>query len=155
MISRRSLIRLLSTAPAALALGLRPRPARAASVALLPHPEPREGITGDEVISAEQLRSEGHPDDVIALYDGIRAMPEVADGLACYCGCELMGNRSLLTCYHPTGMARGCAICQGEARMAIRMHAEERSLDDIRRAIDARYAGAPTDDHDHSHTHTH
>lgn len=153
MISRRSLVRLLSTAPAALlAIGLRPRSAPAA-VALLPHPEPREGITGDEVISAERLRSEGHPDDVIALYDGIRAMPEVADGLACYCGCELMGNRSLLTCYHPTGMARGCAICQGEARIAINRHAEGQSLEQIRRAIDARYGGAPAEGAHHHGAH--
>ncbi len=147
MISRRSLIRLLSTAPVAfVALGLRPR---ALSGKILSHPEPRAGITGDDVISAEQLRSEGFDDDVIALYDGIRAMPEIADGLACYCGCELMGNRSLLTCFHPTGMARGCQICQGEARMAIRRHAEGHSLERIRRAIDARYAGAASEDSSH------
>lgn len=107
--------------------------------AVVSHPEPREGITGKDVVSAETLRSEGHDDEVIALYDGIREIPEVADGLACHCGCMLMGNRSLLTCYHEKGMARGCLICQGEARIAIRRHAEGQSLEQIRRAIDARY----------------
>ncbi len=103
------------------------------------HPEPREGITGEGVVPTEQLRAEGIPDETIALYDGIREIPEIADGLACYCGCALMGNRSLLTCYHDTGMARGCLICQGSGRIAIRRHAEGQTLDQIRRAIDARY----------------
>ena len=103
------------------------------------HPEPREGITGEGVVPTEQLQSEGIPEETIALYDGIRAIPEIADGLACYCGCMLMGNRSLLTCYHDTGMARGCLICQGSARIAIRRHQEGQTLDQIRRAIDARY----------------
>ena len=104
------------------------------------HPDAREGITGDDVISAEQLQSEGIPEETIQLYDGIRKIPEVADALACYCGCMLMGTRSLLECYHERGMARGCLICQGEARIAIGRHAEGQSLDQIRRAIDARYS---------------
>ncbi|HSM06030.1 MAG TPA: hypothetical protein VK858_15540 [Longimicrobiales bacterium] len=103
------------------------------------HPEPRPGIDGSGVISEEQLRAEGNPDAVIELYNGIREMPEIADGLACYCGCMLLGNRSLLTCYHERGMARGCNICQGEARLAIGRYREGQSLDQIRRAIDARY----------------
>lgn len=103
------------------------------------HPEPRPGIDASDVVSAEELRAEGIPEDTIALYDGIREMPEVADGLACYCGCMLMGNRSLLTCYGPDGMARGCAICQGEALLAHRRWKEGQSLDQIRRAIDARF----------------
>jgi len=103
------------------------------------HPEPRPGIDGSGVVSEEQLRAEGIPDATIELFNGIREMPEVADGLACYCGCMLLGNRSLLTCYGEKGMARGCNICQGEARLAIGRHREGQSLDQIRRAIDARY----------------
>lgn len=103
------------------------------------HPEPRPGIDGSEVVSAEQLRAEGIPEETIAIYDGIREIPGIADGLACYCGCMLMGNRSLLTCYGPEGMARGCAICQGEARLAYGRWKEGQSLDQIRRAIDARF----------------
>lgn len=111
----------------------------------LSHPEPREGITGEGVVTAEQLREEGIDEEVIALYEGIRAIPEIADGIACYCGCMLppMNNRSLLTCFHDTGMARGCLICQGTARLIIRRHAEGQSIDRIRAAVDARYAMMP------------
>lgn len=129
---------------------LRALPAAGVAALLLPrevialrrrfdHPDPRPGIDGSGVISEEQLRAEGNPDAVIELYNGIREMPEIADGLACYCGCMLLGNRSLLTCYHERGMARGCNICQGEARLAIGRYREGQSLDQIRRAIDARY----------------
>ena len=129
---------------------LRALPAAGAAALLLPrevialrrrfdHPEPRPGIDGSGVVSEEQLRAEGMPDATIELFNGIREMPEVADGLACYCGCMLLGNRSLLTCYGEKGMARGCNICQGEARLAIGRHREGQSLDQIRRAIDARY----------------
>jgi hypothetical protein len=129
---------------------LRALPAAGAAALLLPrevialrrrfdHPEPRPGIDGSGVVSEEQLRAEGIPDATIELFNGIREMPEVADGLACYCGCMLLGNRSLLTCYGEKGMARGCNICQGEARLAIGRHKEGQSLDQIRRAIDARY----------------
>lgn len=137
MTNRRAFLKVL---PGAL-LGIFAVPSRleARRRPVVEHPEPREGITGDGVVSAEQLRSEGHADDVIALFDGIREIPQVADGLACHCGCALLGNRSLLTCYHEGGMARGCAICQGEARIAIGRHAEGQSLDQIRRAIDARF----------------
>ena len=90
-------------------------------------------------MSEAQLRSEGIPEATIELYNGIREIPEIADGLACYCGCMLIGNRSLLTCYGDKGMARGCNICQGEARLAIGRAAEGQDLDRIRRAIDARY----------------
>jgi len=103
------------------------------------HPEPRPGIDASNVVSAEQLRSEGMPEETVALYDGIREMPHIADGLACYCGCMLMGSRSLLSCYEEKGMARGCLICQGEARLAHRRWKEGQSLEQIRRAIDARY----------------
>lgn len=137
MTNRRSFLK--SASGAVLGLVAVPFRLEARRRPVVAHPEPREGITGEGVVSAEQLRAEGHSDDVIALFDGIRGMPHVADGLACHCGCALLGNRSLLTCYHDGGMARGCAICQGEARIAIGRHAEGQSLEQIRRAIDARF----------------
>lgn len=103
------------------------------------HPEPRPGIDAAGVRSAESLRADGYGDDVVEVFDMVRQIPGIADGLACYCGCMLMGNRSLLTCYHVGGMATGCAICQGEGRLAYRRWKEGQSLDQIRRAIDARY----------------
>ena len=67
-------------------------------------------------------------------------MPHIADGLGCTCGCALMPHyRSLLTCYYDTGMARGCLICQGTARVAYRRWKEGQSLERIRAALDARF----------------
>lgn len=133
---RRSFLRALPASAAALVL--LPREAVPIRVRL-PHPDPRPDIDGSSVVSEERLLSEGIPEATIELYNGIREIPEIADGLACYCGCMLMGTRSLLSCYGEKGMARGCNICQGEARLAIGRAAEGQDLEQIRRAIDARY----------------
>lgn len=102
------------------------------------HPDPRPGITGDNVLKAEQLHDAADMTDV---FDGIRAIPHIADGIRCYCGCvNVPGYRSLLSCYEGDGMARYCDICEGSGRLAVRRHAEGQNLDQIRRAIDARYA---------------
>lgn len=101
------------------------------------HPDPRPGIDGSTVLTAEELADTPH---VVEIYDGIREAPHIADGIRCYCGCaDLPGTRSLLSCYEEGGMARYCDICQGEGRLAYRRHQEGQSLDQIRRAIDARY----------------
>jgi hypothetical protein len=36
-------------------------------------------------------------------------------------------------------MAQHCVICQGEARLAFRLHEQGKSLDQIRAAIDAKF----------------
>lgn len=36
-------------------------------------------------------------------------------------------------------MARDCSICQGQARLAVRLHKEGKSLREIRTAIDAKF----------------
>ena len=102
------------------------------------HPDPRPGIDGSEVMTAEQLAA--FPDETLAIYDMVREMPHIADGIGCSCGCSALPNyRSLLTCFYSTGMAMGCAICQGQARLAHRRFTEGQDLDQIRRATDARY----------------
>jgi hypothetical protein len=116
----------------------RSRPARGRTQPTV-HPDPRPGIDARDVLTPEQLAGAG--DDVIAVFDQVREIPQIVDGIHCYCGCALLpGYRSLLVCYGPDGMARGCHICQGEARLAHRRWKEGQSLDQIRRAIDARYA---------------
>ncbi len=114
------------------------RPAGGAGKASLDdHPEPRPGIDASRVMTREQLAD--YP-DVVDAYDGIREIPQIADGIRCHCGCaELPGYRSLLVCYEGGGMARFCDICQGEGRLAYRLHKRGRTLDQIRKAIDARY----------------
>lgn len=102
-----------------------------------PHPDPRPDVDGSRVLTAEQLAD---TPSLVPLFDGIRAIPHIADGIRCKCGCAaLEGFRSLLSCYEGSGMATMCHICQTEGRMAIRLNAQGRTLDQIRRAIDARF----------------
>jgi hypothetical protein len=77
---------------------------------------------------------------LIPLFDSVRKIPEVMDGIRCNCGCtEPPLLRSLLSCFEGRGMARDCVICQGQARLAVRLHKEGKSLDEIRAAIDAKF----------------
>lgn len=101
------------------------------------HPTPRPGITAAKVLTAEQLADSPQ---VIPVFDAVRAIPEVVDGIRCKCGCaDLEGFYSLLSCYEEAGMARHCPICQGEGRMVARLHKEGKTLDEIRQAVDARW----------------
>ena len=102
------------------------------------HPEPRAGVDASLVLTDEALADADAA--VREVFGFVREIPDIADGIACYCGCDQRpGYRSLLTCFYEDGMARGCQICQGEARLAHRRSREGQSLDQIRRAIDARY----------------
>lgn len=105
---------------------------------VVPHPEPRKGITGDRVATAEMLAALPH---LHTLFADIRAIPHVVDGIRCHCGCaEADGYYSLLSCYEGMeAMAMWCPICQGEGRVAVRMAKAGRSLDEIRVAIDAQF----------------
>ncbi|HEX2721311.1 MAG TPA: hypothetical protein VHM24_00225 [Gemmatimonadaceae bacterium] len=129
--------RLLSLLPAAAAsLFLSRRAAWALSV-VPPHPTPRPGITGAKVLTKAQLS--GSP-KLIPLFDSIRKIPHVVDGIRCNCGCTNPPEfYSLLSCYEGKGMARDCFICQGQGRLAVRLHREGKSLDEIRTAVDAKF----------------
>lgn len=136
-ISRRRFLASLSLVSAGLTLGAVPRIARA-MVRPARHPTPRPGIDASRVAPAAALA--GHP-KAIPVFDMVREIPHVIDGIHCYCGCaELPESYSLLSCYEEHGMAQACQICQGEARLAYRMHKNGSTLDEIRNAIDARYA---------------
>ncbi|MBA3343531.1 MAG: hypothetical protein H0T48_17075 [Gemmatimonadaceae bacterium] len=77
---------------------------------------------------------------LIPLFDSIREIPQVVDGLRCNCGCTNPPEfYSLLSCYEGKGMARDCIVCQGQGRLAVRLHKEGKSLDQIRAAIDAKF----------------
>lgn len=102
------------------------------------HPDPRPGIDASEVMTEEDLAQ--HPEEVQEIYAMVREIPHIVDGIGCSCGCSAMPHyRSLLTCYYKTGMAAGCRICQGQARLAYRRVQEGQTLEQIRRATDARY----------------
>ena len=133
MTTRRDFVRTIPMgAVAALSLGSSRTPAA------LTHPDPRPGIDSSGVLTSDQLAA--FPEEITAIYDMVREIPHIADGIGCGCACPVLPNyRSLLTCYHAGGMAMGCPICQSEARLMYRRHKEGQSLAQIRRAIDARY----------------
>jgi hypothetical protein len=142
-LARRELLRRSAgalVAAAGLALG---RPSRAWAGVLgrvsgpHTHPTPRPGIDASKVLTKDQLKE--NPGSA-PVFDLVRQIPQVADGIRCNCGCaELPGFYSLLSCFESDGMAQHCMICQGQARLAFRMHGEGKSLDLIRTAIDAKF----------------
>jgi hypothetical protein len=98
------------------------------------HPAPRDGISGQGVLRGEVVPSRARDAYTIAA-----RIPSILDALYCHCEChEVRGRRSLLECFEDQ-MAAGCGICLGQARMAAEMHADGKSLNQIRRAIDTRY----------------
>lgn len=158
--SRRRFVGLLAAAAAAFMAPLLPRRAygQLPTAPLRPanHPDPRPGIDGSGVLTAEQLVNAQH---VVELFDGIREIPHIADGILCYCGCaQIEGYRSLLICFEDPGMAQHCDICQGQGRLAHARWKEGQTLDQIRRATDARYGpggvkhGKAHIQHVHRHT---
>ncbi len=103
------------------------------------HPTPRAGVDAARVLTAARLRELGAA-AAIPAFDEVRQIPQIADGIRCHCGCaDDHAHYSLLSCYEGDGMARECAICTGQGRMAFRLARAGRSLDAIRSAIDDRY----------------
>ena len=104
------------------------------------HPEPRAGITAAKVATAEQLKDD---QDLIPLFDQVREIPQIMDGIRCQCGCaERPDFYSLLSCYEGAdAMAMDCHQCQNEGKLVTRLHKQGRSLKEIRAAIDDRFGG--------------
>lgn len=103
-----------------------------------PHPEPRPGITAARVLRADQVENP----EVRKIFDKVREIPQVVDGIRCNCGCaDLEGFYSLLSCYEDKGMAQHCLVCQGQATLAHELHAKGWSLNGIRTAIDTKFGG--------------
>jgi hypothetical protein len=99
------------------------------------HPTPRPGITAAKVLPDAKVEKSARK-----AFAMVREIPQVVDGIRCNCGCaELEGFYSLLSCYEAGGMAQHCVICQGQARLAYKLHGEGWSLNGIRKAIDAEY----------------
>ena len=101
------------------------------------HPEPRPGITAANILPPDVLSTE----KARKLYDLAREIPEILDGIHCYCECDgdPMNHRSLLSCFE-SDQAAGCYACGKEARLVHRLHREGRSLAEIRTAVDREFA---------------
>ena len=135
MTSRRHFIALL---PATLLAGVtNVRRGAPTTRSPLDHPTPRPGITAAKVLTKDQL---GDHADAAPVFDMVRQIPEVVDGIRCQCGCsKLEGKYSLLSCYEAEGMASHCEVCQNEGRLVFRLHKQGKKLDEIRAAIDAKF----------------
>ena len=102
------------------------------------HPEPR---TDDPNLVATVMdpTSASNYQRAVRAYRIAQAIPQVLDGLHCYCEChENIAHRSLLTCFHD-GHGAACDVCIGEAEMAATMTQQGENLDAIRAAVDAAY----------------
>jgi hypothetical protein len=103
-----------------------------------PHPDPRPGITAEHVLSVETLGA-SRSKRVLDAYDAARTYPEIFDGLYCACQCGgKSGHRSLLACYE-TMQPSGCGGCQEEGELAGRLAKQEKTLAEIRLAVDKAY----------------
>lgn len=102
-----------------------------------PHPEPRPGITGENVLAESEV---GDRRRVREAYAAARTHPETFDGVYCACQCDKsMSHRSLLSCFE-SRQAIGCMACREEAELVARMARDGKSLDEIRLAVDEEFA---------------
>jgi hypothetical protein len=103
----------------------------------LPHPDPRPGITGENVLAESEV---GERRRVREAYAAARAHPELFDGVYCACECDKsMGHRSLLSCFE-SRQAIGCMACREEGELVGRLARDGKTLDEIRLAVDKEYA---------------
>ena len=111
------------------ALSVKNRPAGAE------HPVPRAEQRPGDVVPA--TRYEAYP-RVAETYQMVAAVPQVIDGIYCYCQCkEHSGHYSLLDCFASDHAAQ-CDVCLSEATLAFRMTQDGRDLEAIRTEIDDR-----------------
>jgi hypothetical protein len=117
------------------ALILAPRLTPSRSPRALEHPDPRPGITAENIPANETLGTKDSA--ILASFDAARAHPEIFDGLACACGCTGAHgtHRSFLTCYE-TRQAAGCHGCEEEGELVTKLINDGKSLAEIRRAVD-------------------
>ena len=103
-----------------------------------PHPTPRPGIDASHVLKDDAIKG---GKDVIAAFNDVRQIPQIVDGIRCQCGCAKHPEfYSLLSCYEgPKAMAQTCETCQAQGRYVFELHTSNKSLDEIRAAIEERY----------------
>ena len=106
----------------------------------LPHPEPRDGVTSEKVLKADDLGDKPRK-AVLEAYEAARHDPQIFDGLACGCGCHGQAthqHRSLLVCYE-TRQPTGCPSCREEAILVGKLIKEEKTLAEIRAVVDKKF----------------
>ena len=98
-----------------------------------------------EALAASNLRRTLDPmqftGPVREAYKVAQENPELLVQLHCYCGCDRTnGHKNLLDCYRDHHGA-SCSICTGEALEAKKLFDQGASIETIREALRARFAG--------------
>lgn len=102
------------------------------------HPAPRPAAEREPVVPATRYAE--YP-RIANVYRAAAEIPEVLDGIHCYCNCaEHAGHYSLLSCF-ASDHAAMCDICLSEAETAFRLSRDGVDLDLIRDVIDRTYGG--------------
>ena len=100
------------------------------------HPTPRIDAHAMHVMPGARYASSPGVGEV---YEMAAEMPEMLDGVFCYCFCHnTFGHYSLLTCFMEDHGA-ACNICLEEAILTYEMTNRGESLDAIREEVDRRY----------------
>lgn len=88
----------------------------------------------------EVLDPNNYVGQVKAGYLAAKEASDVCAKLFCYCGCDMTDcHGSLLDCF-TSDHGVDCHICQEEAILALKFHRKGKSISDIQKFIDKRYA---------------
>ncbi len=99
-----------------------------------------DGDTGKPPAKMEVLDPTNYVGLVKAGYQAAKEIPDICAKLFCYCGCDLTDcHGSLLDCF-TSDHGVDCHICQEESILALKFHKKGKSLADIQKFIDKRYA---------------
>jgi Protein of unknown function with PCYCGC motif len=97
------------------------------------HPTPRARTAQPNVVPAARYADYPRVEET---YKQAAAVPQMLDGVYCYCQCrENAGHYSLLECF-ASDHAAGCDVCLSEATIVYRMARKGASLEAIRAEID-------------------
>jgi hypothetical protein len=79
--------------------------------------------------------------ELIPLFDRVREIPHIIDGIRCHCGCaHHEGYYSLLTCFEaPYPMAVSCPGCRRQAESVTGLRLKGKSLEEIRARVDEQF----------------
>ncbi len=96
------------------------------------------------------------PPEIREAYEFALSRPDVLEHMACYCGCKSVGHKSNKSCFINRVNEDGsivldehgtmCHICLDVALTTKHLMAEGKSLREIRKILDERYAGKPSTD---------
>jgi hypothetical protein len=99
-----------------------------------PHPDPRPGITAENVLSEDKLPDKKR---VREMFAAVRERPEVFDGIYCPCECS-KNHRSLLSCFE-SPQPTGCYGCIEAAELVAEQAKAGKTLAEIRAAVDKKW----------------